>query len=103
MDSTVAGAAVTVAACVAGVIARVLVVQITPRALPRRTRIEEEGRTARINAVGEGGTLQERDETGQSPGSAPRSTGEGRQPWTVWRVTPHPPPYRARGARQRRR
>ncbi|GAA3919513.1 hypothetical protein GCM10023084_82080 [Streptomyces lacrimifluminis] len=80
MDSTVASAAVTVAACVAGVIARVVVVQITPRALPRRTRIEEEGRTARINAL-----------------------GEGRQPWTVWRMTPHPPPYRARGARQRRR
>lgn len=77
MDSTVAGAAVTVAACVAGVIARVLVVQITPRALPRRTRIEEEGRTARINAVGEGGTLQERDETGSHLAMLQGAQGRG--------------------------
>ncbi len=51
--STVVNAAVTAAACVVGGIARVLVAQITTRALLRRARIQEDGRTARIHALGE--------------------------------------------------
>lgn len=65
VDSTVVSAAVTLVACTIGGVARVLVARITTRALLRRARIEEEGRTARINALREGGTLQERDETGR--------------------------------------
>ncbi|WP_030933733.1 MULTISPECIES: hypothetical protein [unclassified Streptomyces] len=65
MDSTVVSAAMTVAACAVGGVARVLVARITTQTLLRRVRIEEEGRTARINALGEGGTLQERDNTGR--------------------------------------
>jgi hypothetical protein len=76
LDSTVVTAAVTVAACAAGGIVRVLVTRITARALLTSARIEEEGRTARINALGEGGTLQERDETGRH--LAVRQGGQGR-------------------------
>lgn len=64
MDSTVVSVAATVAACVAGCAARVLMARISTRALLGKTRIEEEGRTARINALGKGGTLQERDPEG---------------------------------------
>lgn len=82
MDSTVVSAAVTIAACVAGCAARVLMARITTRALLGRARIEEEGRTARINALGQGGTLQERDQTGRQlavrQGAVAR--GEGRGP-----------------------
>lgn len=65
MDGTLVSAAATVAACAAGCIARVLTARITTRALLSRARIEEEGRTARITALGQGGTLQERDRTGR--------------------------------------
>lgn len=49
---------------VAGCAARVLMARISTRALLGKARIEEEGRTARINALGKGGTLQERDLAG---------------------------------------
>ena len=65
MDSSVVSAAVTVAACVAGCVARVLMARITTGAMVRKARIEEEACTARINALGEGGTLQERDHAGR--------------------------------------
>ncbi|MFE7113995.1 hypothetical protein ACFU99_01015 [Streptomyces sp. NPDC057654] len=61
MDSTLLSTAATVAAC----IARLLTVRITTQALLGRARIEEEGRTARITALGQGGTLQERDPAGR--------------------------------------
>lgn len=83
MDSTVVSAAMTVAACSAGGIARVLVARITARALLWRARIEEQGRTARINALGEGGTLQERDETGRhlAVRQGARGRGDSRGPY----------------------
>ncbi|MDH6554072.1 hypothetical protein M2164_008473 [Streptomyces sp. SAI-208] len=65
MDSAVVSAAVTVAACAAGCATRVLMARITTGALVRTARIEEEARTARINALAEGGTLQERDHRGR--------------------------------------
>lgn len=83
MDSTVVSAAVTAAACVVGGVARVLLARNTTQALLRRARIEEEGRTARINALGEGGTLQERDETGRhlAVRQGARGRGERRGPY----------------------
>lgn len=82
MDSTVVSAAATVAACAAGCAARVVMARIGIRALLSKARIEEEGRTARINALGEGGTLQERDQAGRQlavcQGLVRR--GEGRGP-----------------------
>lgn len=83
VDGTVVSAAATVAACSVGGIARVLVARITTRALLRRTRIEEEGRTARISALGEDGTLQERDETGRhlAVRQGARGRGDNRGPY----------------------
>ena len=82
VDSTVVSAAVAAAVCVAGCVARLLRARITTRALLGKARIEEEGRTARIRALGQGGTLQERDQTGRQlavyQGAVAR--GEGRGP-----------------------
>ncbi|MFI7020895.1 RNA polymerase sigma factor [Streptomyces sp. NPDC050164] len=65
MDSTVVSTAATAAACAAGCVARVLITRITARDLVRKACTEEEARTARVNALREGGTLQERDHTGR--------------------------------------
>ncbi|WP_197287699.1 hypothetical protein [Streptomyces apocyni] len=65
MDGTVVSAVAHPTGCAAGCATRVLMARITTRALLGKARIEEEGRTARINALGQGGTLQERDQTGR--------------------------------------
>ncbi len=64
VDSAVIGAVATVITCLAGYAVRVILARISARSVLQRTQIEQEGRAARIRALGEGGTLQERDEVG---------------------------------------
>ncbi|MEV6756784.1 hypothetical protein [Streptomyces sp. NPDC051214] len=64
-DSSTVAPVVGALTCVAGYTIRLLLAQIHIRGRLQGARIEEEGRIGRIEALGDGGFLLERDEPGQ--------------------------------------